>query len=194
MICPVCGRENPDDAVTCWRCAIEFAKLLGYDFNEKKENPSTKLNQGCLVVIAIIFLLLVAIVCFLPSFLVVDRNRFTSCEQALAGLKVAEEMYITDHKTYLAGNGASLEKLGMYMISGCTNPKGCGKQVEERIGTPKNPKYCEDFAIKSLNNGLDYQITGTARDRNKCKICVNKKGILPNLYEDCYTNMVMKCP
>jgi len=40
MICPVCGNENPEDAVKCWGCGIQFAVLLENDNKEVKTKES----------------------------------------------------------------------------------------------------------------------------------------------------------
>jgi hypothetical protein len=121
-----------------------------------------------------------------------DKTQFNRCAQTLSGLKVAEEMYHSDNNKY--ADNESLEKLGLYMIRGCTHENGCGTAVADQIGTAAKPKYCKDYEIKVSANGLDYQITGTAMDRNKCKICVTSKGILPENYSDCSKQMKMKCP
>ena len=132
-----------------------------------------------------IFLICFAV--YYPSFLrSTDKAKYNSCLQVLSGLKVAEEMYIADNQIYV--DMPDLERLGMYMIPECTNPNGCGHKVRERINN-----NCKDFSIKALNNGLDYEIKGTAADYSKCKICVTNRGFLPVKYNavDC---AVFKCP
>ncbi len=120
-------------------------------------------------------------------FLAMDKGHFIECSQALSALQNAEEKYYKDNKIY--ADNEHREYLGFYMIQGCSNRKGCGKQVEEHI----LPKLCKDFEIKLSNNGLDYKILGTALDRNSCKICVTRNGLLPAYMAEC-RNGIMKCP
>jgi hypothetical protein len=114
------------------------------------------------------------------------KVKYNRCLQALSSLKVAEEMYLYDNKGY--ADNKNLERLGMYMIPDCTKKDGCGNVVDERM-----KRNCQDFEIKLSNNGLDYQITGTAMDRNRCKICVTPTGFAPERYDSAgCANMV--CP
>ncbi len=135
-----------------------------------------------MIVVAIIGILVAVAI---PNFLkAMDKARYTRCVQALSGLKVAEEMYISDNNTYIAL--ADVEKLGMYMIPGCTVAAGCGTDVTDRIkGTATKQGNCKDFNITTANGGFTYQITGTANDRTACKICMNAKGYNPEKYKDC---------
>ena len=87
-------------------------------------------------------------------------------------------MYLSDNNKYVGSE--SIEKLGMYMIPGCTNSSGCGTEVMDQIKT-----YCKNFEVKTKSGGLDYQIIGTANDYIKCRICITQKGLKPNSYKDC---------
>ena len=115
-----------------------------------------------------------------------DKAKFNRCVQALAGLKVAEEMYIGDNNKYIGQK--DVEKLGMYMIPGCTNPNGCGTSVRDRV-----LNNCKDFEVKIPADGQDYQIIGTAMDRTNCCICVNSKGISQEYYKNC-PSCPAQCP
>jgi len=123
-----------------------------------------------------------------------DKSKYLRCTKGLTTLRVAEEMYIVKNHRY--ADNEHREMLGMYMIPNCKNPKGCEKAVEEYAGTPYRPStsLCQDFEIISLNNGLDYQITGTSPDRYNCKICVTPKALFPYDYKECKKDMIMTCP
>jgi prepilin-type N-terminal cleavage/methylation domain-containing protein len=135
-----------------------------------------------MIVVAIIGILIAIAI---PNFLrAMDKARFTRCTQSLTGLKVAEEMYISDHNVYTSGAAGDpgSEALGMYMVPGCTLEAGCGTAVEDRIGSGATPKNCAAWTITALSGGFDYKITGTATDRYKCHICVTPKGVFPETY------------
>ncbi len=144
-----------------------------------------------MIVVAIIGILVAVAI---PNFLkAMDKARYTRCVQALSGLKVAEEMYISDATQYV--DLANVERLGMYMIPSCTNPDGCGTDVSDRIkGTAAKQGNCKDFNITTGGDGFTYEIQGTANDRTGCLVCVNATGYLPEKYKDCAKGMAMTCP
>ena len=146
-----------------------------------------------MIVVAIIGILVAVAI---PNFMrAMDKAKYNRCLQALSGLKVAEEMYITDNN---GGYTDQHELLGMYMIPGCTDPAGCGTQVSDRVvGTAAKPTNCKGFAITLVGgNAFEYQIAGTAFDRTSCKICVNAKGFGPAHYNatDCAVANPGNCP
>ena len=177
----------PDGAGPCDKCGepVSVTAAAGTPKMSGKKKANIKTRTAIIILVILVLLVIVAIK--IPSFLFsTDRPKYNRCLQALANLKVAEEMYITDNKRY--ADMPDLEKLGMYMVPGCTNPNGCGNQLRERID-----RNCKDFSIKTLNNGLDYEIKGTAADYSKCKICVTNRGYLPEKYSASGC-AVFKCP
>jgi len=197
MFCQKCGNELPDGSIFCSRCGFPVAGVTARQYPAAAAPKSKAVPT--IVVLAIIgacfvpfFGILAAIA--IPNFVrAMDKANYTRCMQSLMTLKSAEQMYISDNGNYIGKS--AVEKLGMYIIPGCKNPNGCGNAVEERIiGKSGKGGSCKDFDIVTLSGGGDYKITGTANDRNQCKICVNVNGFLPDKYSDCKPNMQMVCP
>jgi prepilin-type N-terminal cleavage/methylation domain-containing protein len=133
-----------------------------------------------MIVVAIIGILVAVAI---PNFMrAMDKARYNSCLQSLTGLKVAEEMYITDNNQYVIAN-ADLEKLGMYMIPGCTALDGCAPPNDVASKLNNN---CKNGGYTVGGTAFDYQIHGTAKDRSNagagCKICVTSRGFIPEKY------------
>ena len=136
----------------------------------------------------------------IPNFLRArDKARFTQCVQALTGIKVAMEMFVSDTGDYdidaIAAGGHNSSALGMYMLPGCLDPTGAaaGCDVKSRIET-----NCAKgtFAIIVAADKFSYVLNGDARDRHSCKIGVDSGGYCPDNYADCPTAgySVPPCP
>lgn len=130
-----------------------------------------------MIVIAIIGILVAVAI---PNFLrAMDKAKYNRCVQVLSSLKVAEEMFITDNNAYTD----EPERLGMYMIPGCTKTEGCDSPLD--VQTRLNNNCVENSVEITLVTDFEYQITGTAQDRTSCNICVTANGFLPDKYSDC---------
>lgn len=183
MKCPKCGFENEEHLTSCPRCDDSLTS--------PKKPPWRFLGCGCLgwTVFTIIVLLLVAMM--VPSYYMSpNMAKYTDCIQSLGGLKVAEEMYISDHGVYTDVH----DKLAMYIIQGCTDPTGAAAGCGDVL-TTRMKKYCDNVVLHSLAKGYDYEITGIAKDKYKANICVNPKGFSPVSYRDVTsTGPPMNCP
>ncbi|HOC90990.1 MAG TPA: hypothetical protein PKH33_01335 [bacterium] len=118
-----------------------------------------------------------------------ERHRFQRCVSALSGMRVAEEMYISDNGTYTD----NIDYLSMYMIQDCKEPDGsdCVGQLLSRI---KENCAGDDTNLKiSVSYGLDYQITGSAGDRHNCQICMTPQGYTPSDYSKCSPHWIADC-
>ena len=124
-----------------------------------------------------------------------EKARFTQCVQALTGVKVAMEMFITDHGDYDLSIGTTRPNaLSMYMIPGCTTESGsdCDGQVASRVGS-----NCDFTAIGEwiqLPTNYSYELYGDARDRWGCEICVSPAGYEPQDYSKCNEAYTRICP
>ena len=157
---------------------MKLTKLM-----KKKEGTQKGFTLIELMIVVAIIGILASIA--IPNFLKArDKAMYTKCVSALSGLKVAQEMYISDNGEY----AADIKELAMYMIPGCTNPNGCGTSVRDRV-----LNNCKDFEVKIPADGQDYQIIGTAMDRTNCCICVNSKGISQEYYKNC-PSCPAQCP
>jgi type II secretory pathway pseudopilin PulG len=193
MFCQKCGNELQDGAIFCAKCGMPVAGATPVQIPVKSKPVPIFLILIIIAGASIPFLGIIAAIA-IPNFLrATDKAHYTRCAQALSGLKVAEEMYLSDNNIY--ADNSSRERLGMYMIPGCTNPNGCGTRVSDRIKGKLGEKgNCKDFEIVTMPgpNGIDYQITGTANDRRQCKICVTARGFVPQTYSGCSSGM--QCP
>ena len=131
-----------------------------------------------MIVVAIIGILASVAI---PNFLKArDKARFITCIESASGMKVAQEMYISDAGTY----ADAMDRLAMYMIPGCTSDADpsvdCPGEVLARMQVS-----CHDIALISMAGGYDYEISATAKDRYQCKICMNPKGYDPEQYKNC---------
>ena len=148
-----------------------------------------------MIVIAIIGILAAVAI---PNFLRARDNAvWIRCVESLAGVKVAQEMYITDNGTYTTDE-PGMDRLGMYMIAGCTDPTGaspnCAGVVKSRI--KNNCDKTVDWAITTGNTAdmYSYYLKATAGDRYKCKICVSADGYEPSSFKICALKGPQKCP
>ena len=130
-----------------------------------------------------------------PNFLrAKDTATFTRCVESLSGVKVAEELFITDNGTYTTDKNL----LAINMIAGCTDPTGkapnCNGVVDSRV--KNNCDKTADWEITPGRNGkLDsYYLKATSGDRYKCKICVGPEGYLPTNYHICSFKSEQTCP
>ena len=119
-----------------------------------------------------------------------NKARFTTCIEALDGVRKAEEMYLDDVGKY-AGN---LDYLASFFIQGCVALDGsdCAGDVQSRV-----ERSCDTGTIVLTLQaaGYDYEVTAKAKDRYTCPICMNTRGYLPEQYSTCgptYTTAV--CP
>jgi prepilin-type N-terminal cleavage/methylation domain-containing protein len=154
-----------------------------------------------MIVVAIIGILAMIAI---PNFLrAMNQAKFTNCLQSMSGLKVAEEMYITDNSTYApSGTGAAgLARLAMYMMPGCTAENSvalvCGGGLATRLrrNCPNAAGTGTSITLVSMASGYDYEILGTAGDRFKAKICMGPKGVLPISYKTVTpSGPAMTCP
>ena len=143
-----------------------------------------------MIVVAIIGILAAVAI---PNFLKArDKAKFTQCVQMLTGLKVAEEMYISDWGEYMVDNN-SLDLLATYMIPGCVERDGsdCAGDVLERINT-----NCErdTFTFNDKGTPYEYEFQAEAKDRWTCGICMSAKGYLPENYAICSDTYATECP
>lgn len=118
-----------------------------------------------------------------------DQAKYTNCLQTLTGLKVAEEMHVTDNGVYTDQS----DRLAIYIIPGCTDPTGAAAGCGDAL-TTRMKKNCDNVMLHSLAGGYDYEITGVAKDRFRANICVNPKGYKPDSYKDVNSTTVMSCP
>ena len=144
-----------------------------------------------MIVVAIIGILASVAI---PNFLKArDKARWMTCVEATSSIKVAQEMYISDEGIY----ADDFDLLAMYMIPGCTAPDGsdCAGEVFSRISGGANGNgSCHDCApLLTMDNGYDYEVLCTARDRYQCEICMKPKGYQPDKYSDCNTAWAMTC-
>ena len=133
-----------------------------------------------MIVIAIIGILAAVAI---PNFLRArDKAQYTRCLESLAGIKVANEMYITDNGHYTT----IPDYLALNMIAGCIEPLGgdCADMVDDRMQS-----NCEDWEITQGDDAtfFDYRVKGTALDRFNCKICIQPGGYKPTNYNSCPT-------
>lgn len=119
-----------------------------------------------------------------------DKAEFTRCVSAMSGMKVAEEMYISDNGKYTD----NIDHLSMYMLPDCNEPDG-SDCVGNLISRMKTNCAGDDTNLKISvsSNGFDYQITGAAGDRHKCQICMTPKGYAPSDYAMCGPDWVLDC-
>jgi type II secretion system protein G len=152
---------------------------------EKKEGAQKGFTLIELMIVVAIIGILASIA--IPNFLKArDKAMYTKCVSALSGLKVAQEMYISDKGIY----ASDINELAIYMIPGCTDPTGgdatCGAALEIRIenNCADDPDY-EDI-INPISD-YEYELIAKARDRTKCHICMDAGGYSPSDYQDCET-------
>jgi len=143
-----------------------------------------------MIVIAIIGILAAVAI---PNFLRARDNAvYTRCLESLSGVKVAEEMYITDNGSYTTDPNL----LAINMIAGCTDPDGlaptCNGVVFSRIKNNCNNKVAWTITVGSTSDAFSYYLKATSNDRFKCKICVSPDGYRPTSFRACGGAMV--CP
>jgi type II secretory pathway pseudopilin PulG len=176
------------------KCGAQVAGAVGQAGAKKDHTARNVLIIIMIAVFSLFFIIMLGIVAaiLIPNILRArEIAEFQNCRQALTGLRDAEEMYMSSNGKY--ADFASLEKLGMYLIPDCKNKEGCEKAVKEKIkGKNGESGSCTDFAIETPDNGLDYRITGTAKTRTGCKICITPRGAMPETYGGCSENAV--CP
>ena len=129
-----------------------------------------------MIVVAIIGILASVAI---PNFLKArDRSKFMRCVGAIAGLKVAQEMYINVEDKY----ADRLDLLAMYWIPSCTDRGGadCTGEVEDRL-----QRNCTDADLVIMEAGYDFEIVATADERFQCKICMGPRGYEPEKYSQC---------
>ncbi len=157
---------------------MKLTKLM-----KKKEGTQKGFTLIELMIVVAIIGILASIA--IPNFLKArDKAMFTKCVSALSGLKVAQEMYISDKGSYTE----DINELAMYMIPGCTDPTGaeagCGDALETRLVS--NCADDTDYeAIITSDDGYDYEFNANAADRWKCPICMNPAGYVPADYSLC---------
>jgi len=144
-----------------------------------------------MIVIAIIGILAAVAI---PNFLRArDKSRYTSCVESLTSVKLAQEMYITDHNCY----ADDPDLLAVYMIAGCEMADGsdCAGTVDNRMLA-----NCDNWTI-NYNGCYDYEVQGQAKDRTNpdgCSICVTPGGYWPTMYDrepggDCENTPAQNC-
>jgi len=191
MFCAKCGNQIPDGSAFCEKCGNQAGAGAGVPAvpppaAANKSNTLVILLVIGAVVVGLIFILGILAAIAIPNFLrATDKAHYNRCAQALSGLKVAEEMYISDKNVY----ASDIEKLGMYMIPGCTVADGCGTAVKDRINKNCKP---DTVNIEVINQGTDYTIKANAMDHRSCAICVSPKGYIPVAYEQCSDSF--QCP
>ena len=134
----------------------------------------------------------------IPNFLKArEKARFTQCVEAMKGVQVAMEMFVSDNGSYdmtcdgdCAGHNDP-DSLAMYMIAGCTARDGndCAGEVQMRMD-----RNCDNFAIVEDASYYDYELHGDAKERFKCQICVSPAGYNPENYADCVNRDPYTCP
>lgn len=138
-----------------------------------------------MIVIAIIGILAAVAI---PNFLTArNKSIYSGCLESLQGIKVAEEMYITDNNKYTA----TFDELAMYMLPGCTQANGsdCAGKVASRI----NGNCVKDTAKITTPDEFSYQITAKSAERTKCDICVTPNGFVPKAYQCCSDSSADVC-
>ena len=120
-----------------------------------------------MIVIAIIGILAAVAI---PNFLRArDKAQFTRYLESITGLKVAEEMFITEFGEYIDDT----DELGPFMIAGCDEPSDCSGEVDARMAA-----NCDGFTLAFNGSNFDYMIQATSKEKWKCKICVAPAGYL----------------
>ena len=144
-----------------------------------------------MIVIAIIGILAAVAI---PNFLRArDKAKYIQCLESVAGVKIAQEMYITDHGQY----ASDIERLGVEMIAGCTDATGADPKCNGRVRTRimNNCKRGQPWLMAAGGTGdwFSYWLQATAGDRYECKICVSPDTYLPSSFTDC-PGWGMQCP
>ncbi|GEM_PF-3012352 len=152
---------------------------------DKKEGAQKGFTLIELMIVVAIIGILASIA--IPNFLKArDKAMYTKCVSALSGLKVAQEMYISDKGIY----ASDINELAIYMIPGCTDPTGadatCGEALEVRLVNNCADDTDYETIIDPISD-YEYQLIAHAKDRTLCHICMDAAGYTPSDYQDCET-------
>lgn len=145
-----------------------------------------------MIVIAIIGILAAVAI---PNFLRArDKSKYSAAVSSLSSLKTAIEMVAADTNTvggtYVDAKVAANTCKEMIATANCTQA-----DLEKRVQSSVNAAAGGGAAwswgdIAWLNGDTDYQIKGTAKDRNNTLICITPRGIDPPTYGSASTG----CP
>ncbi len=155
---------------------MKLTKLM-----KKKEGTQKGFTLIELMIVVAIIGILASIA--IPNFLKArDKAMYTKCVSALSGLKVAQEMYISDNGEY----AADIKELAMYMIPGCTDPDGDEEGCDLTTRLQSNcDKDTDITTIITITDGVEYELNALAADRTHCAICMNPSGYVPANYANC---------
>ncbi len=143
-----------------------------------------------MIVIAIIGILAAVAI---PNFLRArDKSQYSKCVETLAGLKTAEEMYISDNDSYTD----DYLQLAMYMIASCTDSTGanCEDQMEAKFMNACTPDTLPDITTDAAPpQATNYVISAVTNDRTKCQICMYPSHYTPTNYKFCIDGSEPAC-
>ena len=138
-----------------------------------------------MIVIAIIGILAAVAI---PNFLKArDKAQFSRCVETLSGMKVAEEMYMTDWSEY----SVDLPQIAPYMIAGCnvSDGTGCSAGVQDALDA-----NCDNGDYDRTGSAFTFTLTGESKDQTACPICVTPAGYTPTNYKLCDQGWAQSCP
>lgn len=158
-----------------------YLDFLFYIVRITKKSDITALICFVLTIIIVGFIAAIMIPNYLRQ---IDQGRYMYCLQSLSGLKVAEEMYITDNGVY------SNKGLAVFLVPGEEKPSPEGdKKLEERISRscdgPAPGKAWTLDQIEISPDKMNYTIRGRSKGIYHCLITVTPKGYEPDSYKGC---------